>query len=51
MKSFEKFDKTKLSGKKDFYSLLTNKHISDKHYKQAMKVWNEFGIWNDLYCY
>nr|DAC81289.1 TPA_asm: PolB [Corynactis coral adintovirus] len=53
MDSFDKFQ-SKLPSKKEFYSVLNNKHISDDDYKHAQDVWNEFSInnmgeYHDLY--
>ena len=39
MDSWEKFNKTELPPKKDFYSNFNLENISDKDYKHAQKVW------------
>ena len=54
MDSFEKFDKTGLPTKDEFYSILNNEHISDEDYKHAQIIWNKFklsnmGEYHDLY--
>ena len=54
MNSFEKFDKTGLPTKDEFYSILNNEHISDEDYKHAQIIWNKFklsnmGEYHDLY--
>ena len=54
MDSFEKFNKTELPTKEEFYSILNNEHISDEDYCHAQKVWNTFqlqtmGEYHDLY--
>ena len=54
MDSFEKFNKTELPTKEEFYSILNNQHISDKDYCHAKKVWNTFklqtmGEYHNLY--
>ena len=46
MDSSERFDRKKLLGKKDFYSLSKDDHISDEDYEQAKKAWNKFGMKN-----
>ena len=43
-----------LSIKKEFYSNLTMKSITDAYYKQKTRVWEDFGLqnlgqYNDLY--
>ena len=53
MDSFEKFNE-KLPPKKEFYSILNDKHITDENYKHAQNVWNTFslknmGEYHDLY--
>ena len=54
MDSFEKFNKTELPTKEEFYSILNNEHISDEDYYHAENVWNTFklqtmGEYHDLY--
>ena len=53
MDSWEKFDKTTLPPKKDFYSELNLEDITDKDYNKAQKVFEEFcsyiGDYHDLY--
>ena len=54
MDSFEKFNKTELPTKEEFYSILNNEHISDEDYCRAKKVWNTFqlqtmGEYHNLY--
>ena len=54
MDSFEKFNKTELPMKEEFFSIMNNKHISDDDYKHARTVWNTFslktmGEYRDLY--
>ena len=54
MDSFEKFNKTELPTKEQFYSILNNEHISDEQYKHAQNVWDTFklqsiGQYHDLY--
>ena len=54
MDSFEKFSKTELPTKEEFYSILNNEHISDEDYCHAKKVWNTFqlktmGEYHNLY--
>ena len=56
MDSFDKFNKTELPSKEDFYSLLIDEHISDEQYKHAQLVWDVFdmknmGDYHDLYLY
>ena len=46
MDSWEKFDDNTLPPKKDFYSNLNLKDISDKDYTHAQKVWDVFKIKN-----
>lgn len=40
----ERFDDQQLPSKDKFYSLLTDKGISDEQYQLAVKVWNTFQI-------
>ena len=54
MDSFEKFEKTELPAKEEFYSILNNEHITDEQYKHAQNVWNTFklqsmGDYHNLY--
>ena len=54
MDSFEKFNKTELPTKEEFYSILNNEHIRDEDYSHAQKVWNTFklqtmGEYHNLY--
>ena len=54
MDRWEKFDKTALPPKKDFYSNLNLEDISDEDYAHAQKVWDVFkiknlGEYHDLY--
>ena len=42
MDSFEKFNKTELPKKEEFFSILNNEHIEDEDYKHAQNVWNIF---------
>ena len=54
MDSFEKFNKTELPTKEEFYSILNNEHITDEDYCHAQKVWNTFqlqtmGEYHNLY--
>ena len=54
MDSFEKFNKTELPTKEEFYSILNNEHISDEDYSHAQNVWNTFqlqtmGEYHNLY--
>ena len=54
MDSFEKFDKTELPTKEEFYSILNNEHITDEDYSHAQKVWTTFqlqtmGEYHNLY--
>ena len=43
MDSWERFNKTLLD-KKEFYSNLAKEDITDKNYKYAKKVWEEFKL-------
>ena len=52
--SWDKFDKTSLPPRKDFYSLLSQQNISKEDYEHAQKVWQvfemkNFGEYHDLY--
>ena len=54
MDSFEKFDKTELPTKEEFYSILNNEHITDEDYQHAKNVWDIFqlqtmGEYHNLY--
>ena len=54
MESFERFSEDKLPDKKHFHKSLKNKHISEKYYLHAVKIWNNFemknmGDYHDLY--
>ena len=54
MDSFEKFDKTELPTREQFYSILNNQHITNGEYDHAKKVWKTFNIktmgeYHDLY--
>ena len=54
MDSFEKFDKTELPTKEEFYSILNNEHIKEKDYSHTQNVWNTFqlqtmGEYHNLY--
>ena len=50
--SFEKFNKTKLRKKDEFYNILNDEHISDEDYIHAKIVWKKFRlIWvNIMIC-
>ncbi|CAI2192200.1 8677_t:CDS:2, partial [Funneliformis geosporum] len=52
--SWDKFNRTKLPQRKDFYSILSQQNISKEDYEHAQKVWQEFemknfGEYDDLY--
>ena len=54
MDSFKKFNETQLPNKKDFFSILSNEHITHEQYNHAQNVWNTFnlktmGDYHDLY--
>ena len=54
MDSFDKFNKTELPTKEEFYSILIDEHISNDDYTHAQNVWNTFklqtmGEYHDLY--
>ena len=54
MDSFDKFNKTELPTKEEFFSILSNEHITDEDYKHAQNVWKTFklknmGEYHDLY--
>ena len=44
MDSWEKFDKTPLPPKKDFYINLNLENINNEYYTHAQKVWDVFKI-------
>ena len=46
MNSFDKFDETKLPNKKDFYSQLSEEHLTDKDCTRANVIWKHFNIKN-----
>ena len=52
--SFVKFNKTELPTKEEFYSILSDEHITDEDYQHAKNVWNTFklqsmGEYHNLY--
>ena len=52
--SFGKFNQMELPNKNQFYSILSDQHITDDEYDHANKVWNTFmiktmGKYHDLY--
>ena len=54
MDSFDKFNKTELPTKEEFYSILIDEHISDEDCTHAQNVWNTFklqtmGEYHNLY--
>ena len=54
MDSFQKFSRTELPKRQDFYSLLNDEGISESAYAHAQKVWETFrienmGQYHDLY--
>ncbi|KAE9538460.1 hypothetical protein AGLY_005559, partial [Aphis glycines] len=54
MDSWDKLDATSLPDKFQFYSALTETHVSDVDYNHALRVWNHFscttlGAYSDLY--
>ena len=49
MNNFKNF-KEELWSKKMFYSLWSDRKISDKEYKHVLKVWNKFEM-KTIYCY
>ena len=54
MDSFDKFNKTELPNKDEFYSILNNEHITNEQYNHAQNVWKCFdlktmGDYHDLY--
>ena len=46
MDSFEKFTKTELPTKEEFYSILNDEQISDEEYSRAQSVWKKFKLKN-----
>ena len=55
MASWECFEESQLPPKEDFYSKLSDEHISDSDYTHAQQVWKTFecrtlGDYTDLYC-
>src|SRR3954465_15996902 len=44
--AWEKFDRTSLPSRKDFYSLLSQQNISKEDYEHAQKVWQVFEMKN-----
>ena len=44
MDSFDKFNKTELPTKEEFYSMLIDEHISDEDYTHAKSVWDTFKL-------
>ena len=54
MGSQERFNKTSLPSKKDFYSELKLEDVTDQDYEHAQKVFKEYcrdmGDYHDLYC-
>ena len=44
--SLLKFDETQLLPREEFYSKLTDEHISDEEYQHALNVWNTFNCAN-----
>ena len=54
MNDFARFDETSLPPPSEFYSKLSNEHITDSAYKHAQEVWDTFncrniGDYHDLY--
>ena len=54
MDSFKRFEETELPAKEEFYSILSDKHITDEAYEHVKNVWTTFNIHNlgeyhDLY--
>ena len=54
MDSFEKFNKTELPTKEEFYSILDDEHRTDEDYSHAQSIWKKFklknmGEYHDLY--
>ena len=54
MDNYERFNKTSLPSKKDFYSELILEDVTDQDYEHAQKVFKEYcrdmGDYHDLYC-
>ncbi|GFR65766.1 protein NYNRIN [Elysia marginata] len=55
MSAWECFEETQLPQKEEFYSKLSDAHISDSDYAHAQNVWRTFecrtlGDYTDLYC-
>ena len=46
MDSFDKFNKTELPTKEEFYSILNDENIEDEDYQHAQKVWKTFKLSN-----
>ena len=46
MDDFEKFNLRELQSKEQFYSLLSDKNITDEDYEHAKKIWKAFRIGN-----
>ena len=46
MNSFSIFSEKELPKREDFYSLLTDEHITEEEYKHAQDVWDTFSIKN-----
>ena len=46
MDSFDKFNKTELPTKEEFYSILSNERITDGDYQHAQNVWKTFKLQN-----
>lgn len=49
--SFEKFHEAKLLYKEECYNMLNDKHIGDKIYGPALKIWKEFEVKNMGKCH
>ena len=41
--SWDKFERTSLPRRKDFYSILNQQNISKTDYEHAQKIWQKFG--------
>ena len=46
MDTFDKFNKTELPTKEEFFSILSNEHITDEDYQHAQNVWKTFKLKN-----